>query len=96
MNRSRTVPLLAGIAGALITLLILSVLFAAGLFESAVPSASSAAAPAAPAVGGSSATVAGRVYDRAREGVLSVQARRGEASMSPFGPPEGGLSLIHI
>ena len=90
MNRSRTVPLLAGIAGALITLLILSVLFAAGLFESAVPSASSAAAPAAPAVGGSSATVAGRVYDRAREGVLSVQARRGEASMSPFGPPEGG------
>jgi len=88
MNRTRVFPLLAGLAGALITLLVFSILFAAGLFERSAPAPSTAAAPAA--LGGSATTNAGRVYDRAREGVVSVQARRRMVSSSPLQSPEGG------
>ena len=88
MNRTRAYPLLAGLAGALITMLLFAVLFAAGLFERSDPAPSTAAAPAP--VGGSSATNAGRVYESAREGVVSVQARRTEVSASPLQSPGGG------
>ena len=88
MNGTRAYPLLAGLAGALITMLLFAVLFAAGLFERSAPVPSTAAAPAA--LGGSSTTSAGRVYERAREGVVSVQARRTEVSASPLESPDGG------
>ena len=88
MNRTRAFPLLAGLAGALITMLLFAVLFAAGLFERAAPAPSNAAAPAP--VRGASTTNVGRVYESAREGVVSVQARRTDVSASPLQSPEGG------
>ena len=88
MNRTRVFPLLAGLAGALITMLLFSLLFAAGLFERAAPAPSNAATPAP--VAGASTTIAGRVYESAREGVVSVQARRGMVAASPLQSPEGG------